>query len=136
MTTKVATCFWLNAHLACVHFYGFSVYAQMSVLVHRWHFVSSLYVCVFLKLDWSCFVCCVSHLLIYFPPSVLLIVLAGCPEGISTFPVHSRLNPSIYSLHFTPSQVHHQSKYAVWKASPCSHGYRDAMLAMLYQPNL
>lgn len=30
MTTKVATCFWLNAHLACA-LYGFSVFVYTSV---------------------------------------------------------------------------------------------------------
>lgn len=112
MTTKVATCFWLNAHLACA-LYGFSVYAHMSVCCSQITFcVLSVYVCV--SQTWLELREPPAHLL----PSVLLIVLAGCPEGISTFSVHSRLNLSIYSLHFTASQVHHQSKYAVWKASP------------------
>ncbi len=113
MTTKVATCFWLNVHLVCA-LYGLSV--CVNVCVRRWHFVSSLCVCV--SQTWL-------ELLSVLPeppapllsPSVLLIVLAGCPEGISTFPVRSRLNLSIYSLHFSPSQVQRQYKCAVWKAS-------------------
>lgn len=65
MTTKVATCFWLNAHLACA-LYGFSVYG--CVFTDYIWCPFCMCVCVFLKLDWNSFLCCQNHLLIYFPP--------------------------------------------------------------------
>lgn len=50
MTTKVATCFWLNAHLACA-LYGFSVYAHTELFTDD--ILCPLCMCVCVPQTWK-----------------------------------------------------------------------------------